>query len=90
METAVDTMPTNPNRTKFLVGGLLILTAVVYLIVTSTIAGAYIMNEVTIAAVSWMLKNNIDPPVFKSANLDGSKEHNNSLRERYSAPRTLW
>jgi len=57
---------------------------------TSTITGAYIMNEVMIAAVSWMLKNGIEPPVFKSANLDGSKEHNAKLRDRYNAPRRLW
>ncbi len=57
---------------------------------TSTITGAYIMNEVIIAAVSWMLKNGVEPPVFKSANLDGSKEHNAKLRDRYNAPRKLW
>lgn len=57
---------------------------------TSTITGAYIMNEITIAAVAWMLNNDIEPPVFKSANLDGSKEHNQKLRERYAAPRKLW
>jgi uncharacterized phosphosugar-binding protein len=57
---------------------------------TSTLTGAYIMNEITIAAVRWLLENNIEPPVFKSANLDGSKEHNAQLRARYSAPRRLW
>jgi uncharacterized phosphosugar-binding protein len=57
---------------------------------TSTITGAYIMNELTIAAVEWMLKNDVEPPVFKSANLDGSKEHNRALRRRYRAPRILW
>ncbi|UCD57514.1 MAG: SIS domain-containing protein [Candidatus Hydrogenedentota bacterium] len=57
---------------------------------TSTITGAYIMNEITIAAVSWMLENDVEPPVFKSANLDGSKEHNEKLRRRHSAPRRLW
>ena len=57
---------------------------------TSTITGAYIMNEITIAAVSWMLENGAEPPVFKSANLDGSKEHNEALRSRYSVPRKLW
>jgi len=57
---------------------------------TSTIAGAYIMNEMTVAAVEWMLKNGVEPPVFKSANLDGSKEHNRALRRCYSAPRILW
>lgn len=57
---------------------------------TSTIAGAYIMNEITIAAITWMLENGAEPPVFKSANLDGSKEHNAALRARYNAPRILW
>ena len=57
---------------------------------TSTITGAYIMNEIIIAAVGWMLERGVDPPVFKSANLDGSKEHNAGLRERYNAPRKLW
>ncbi|MBI5116787.1 SIS domain-containing protein [Candidatus Poribacteria bacterium] len=57
---------------------------------TSTIAGAYIMNEIMIAAVEWLVRNGVEPPVFKSANLDGSKEHNEALRRRYSAPRILW
>jgi uncharacterized phosphosugar-binding protein len=57
---------------------------------TSTITGAYIINEITIAAVNWMLANGVEPPVFKSANLDGSKEHNRTLRESYSTPRILW
>lgn len=57
---------------------------------TSTITGAYIMNEITIAAVRWMTENHIEPPVFKSANLDGSKDHNEKLRNRYQAPRRVW
>lgn len=57
---------------------------------TSTITGAYIMNEITASAVRWMLANGVEPPVFKSANLDGSKEHNETLRSRYNAPRRLW
>ena len=57
---------------------------------TSTITGAYIMNEITIAAVAHMLAKGVEPPVFKSANLDGSKEHNDALRARYSTPRILW
>ncbi|RJP64304.1 MAG: sugar isomerase domain-containing protein [Candidatus Abyssobacteria bacterium SURF_17] len=57
---------------------------------TSTITGAYIMNEITIAAVCWLLDHGIEPPVFRSANLDGSKEHNDNLRSRYTAPRSMW
>lgn len=40
MSTTLDNMDSNPGRSKFLVGGLLILVAVVYLIISSTIAGA--------------------------------------------------
>ncbi len=57
---------------------------------TSTITGAYIMNEVMIAAAGWLIEQKIEPPVFKSANLDGSKEHNRQLRTRYRTPRILW
>lgn len=40
MATTLQEQGANPNRTKFLVGGLLIVAAIVYLIVSSTIAGA--------------------------------------------------
>ncbi|KAA3643541.1 MAG: cytochrome c maturation protein CcmE [Chloroflexi bacterium] len=41
MATTLDAQPiANPNRSKFILGGLLLLVAVVYLIVSSTIAGA--------------------------------------------------
>jgi cytochrome c-type biogenesis protein CcmE len=40
MATTADMQFDNPSRSKFLVGGLIILAAVVYLIVSSTIAGA--------------------------------------------------
>lgn len=40
MSTTIDTIDNDPGRRKFLVGGLLILVAVVYLIISSTIAGA--------------------------------------------------
>ena len=41
MATTIDAQSmTNPNRSKFIVGGFLILIAVVYLIVSSTLAGA--------------------------------------------------
>jgi uncharacterized phosphosugar-binding protein len=57
---------------------------------TSTITGAFIINEVMISAAEWLLKNGIEPPIFKSANLDGSKEHNTRLRDRYNAPLRNW
>lgn len=57
---------------------------------TSTITGAFIINEIMISAAQWLLKNGIEPPIFKSANLDGSKEHNARLRGRYNAPLRNW
>ena len=40
MTSITDAQPSNPDRGKFILGGLLILAAVVYLIVSSTFAGA--------------------------------------------------
>ncbi|RJP16630.1 MAG: sugar isomerase domain-containing protein [Candidatus Abyssobacteria bacterium SURF_5] len=57
---------------------------------TSTITGAFIMNEIMISAAQWLSENGIQPPIFKSANLDGSKDHNLRLRNLYDAPLRLW
>jgi uncharacterized phosphosugar-binding protein len=57
---------------------------------TSTITGAFIINEVMMSAAKWLVEKGVEPPVFKSANLDGSKEHNAQLRNRYNAPLKLW
>ena len=57
---------------------------------TSTITGAFIINEIMISAAEWLLENGMEPPIFKSANLDGSKEHNARLRDRYNAPLRNW
>lgn len=57
---------------------------------TSTITGAFIMNQIIISATQWLIEHGIEPPVFKSANLDGSKQHNDELRSRYNAPARLW
>lgn len=56
----------------------------------STITGAYIMNCVTIEAVQWLLDRGVDPPIFRSANLDGSAAHNAALRSKYLSRRKLW
>ena len=57
---------------------------------TSTITGAYLMNCVMIQAVQWLIDNGVDPPIFRSANLDGSAEHNSALRSKYLSRRKLW
>lgn len=57
---------------------------------TSTITGAFIMNCVMVEAVQWLVAAGIDPPIFRSANLDGSAEHNAALRSKYLSRRKLW
>ncbi len=57
---------------------------------TSTITGAYVMNCIMIEAVQWLLDHGVDPPIFRSANLDGSAGHNATLRSKYLSRRKLW
>lgn len=57
---------------------------------TSTITGAYLMNCVVVEAVAWLVRHHIDPPIFRSANLDGSARHNAELRAQYLSRRKLW
>ncbi|MBT2686674.1 SIS domain-containing protein [Bacillus sp. ISL-47] len=49
----------------------------------SSIAGLAIVNSVMVEAVEIMLKNNFDPPIFKSGNVDGAEDHNRKLVEKY-------
>ena len=57
---------------------------------TSTITGAYLMNCVMIEAVQWLLDRGVDPPIFRSANLDGSAAHNLALRNQHLSRRKLF
>ncbi|GLB60075.1 SIS domain-containing protein [Cytobacillus sp. NCCP-133] len=49
----------------------------------STIAGMAIVNSIIAEAVELMLKSGFQPPIFKSGNVDGAKDHNRTLVERY-------
>ena len=50
---------------------------------TSTAVGTSLINAIVIEAVERLLADNIVPPVFMSANLDGGDEHNRKIFEEY-------
>lgn len=49
----------------------------------STVVGTAIVNGIMVEAINKMLKNNINPPIFKSGNADGASEHNRKLINKY-------
>jgi uncharacterized phosphosugar-binding protein len=51
---------------------------------TSTVVGAFLLNAAVVETVRLLLEKGIEPPVFRSANLDGSDQHNQRLMARYS------
>lgn len=51
---------------------------------TSTVVGAALLNAAVVETVRILLERGLEPPVFRSANLDGSEEHNKQLMRRYS------
>lgn len=50
---------------------------------SSTVIGATIMNSIICGVVEELLKLNIIPPIFYSANLDGGDEKNKKIFEEY-------
>ncbi len=50
---------------------------------TSTAVGVALINALVIEAVELLLAENIVPPVFVSANLNGGDEHNEQMLEAY-------
>jgi uncharacterized phosphosugar-binding protein len=49
----------------------------------STVLGAALMNAVMVEAIQYILDQGGQPPVLKSANLDGSDEYNAAVMARY-------
>lgn len=49
----------------------------------STVIGAAIVNGIMVEAIRLMVENNFVPPIFKSGNADGAKEHNRELIDKY-------
>jgi uncharacterized phosphosugar-binding protein len=50
---------------------------------SSSIIGLTIINSIMVGAIDRLIELNIDPPIFKSGNIDGSDEHNQKLIETY-------
>lgn len=50
---------------------------------TSSVVGCMIVNMVVISTVDHLLKLGIEPPVFRSANVDGGDEANKIIFEKY-------
>ncbi|QKS69790.1 SIS domain-containing protein [Paenalkalicoccus suaedae] len=50
---------------------------------TSTVIGAAIVNSILVEIVELLLAKGIDPPIFYSANIDGTKAHNDAIFEAY-------
>lgn len=49
----------------------------------STVVGAFLLNAITAQVIENLLLEGITPPVFMSTNLEGGKEHNDLVLERY-------
>lgn len=49
----------------------------------STITTATILQAVTLRSVELMLERGYNPPIYKSQNIDGGREYNEELEEKY-------
>ncbi|WP_161485732.1 SIS domain-containing protein [Gracilibacillus timonensis] len=51
---------------------------------TSSIAAAYLLDSVVLQAIENLVNKGIEPPIMKSANIEGGREYNESLLEKYN------
>jgi len=51
----------------------------------STITGAFLINSLVLRTVEGMIDRNMKPPILRSLNLDGAKERNRELMEKYQS-----
>ncbi|MFC0560732.1 SIS domain-containing protein [Halalkalibacter alkalisediminis] len=57
---------------------------------SSSIIGLTIINSIMVGAINRLLELGLDPPIFKSGNIDGSDEHNQKLIEQYKDRITMF
>lgn len=50
---------------------------------TSTVSGSFIANSIYIRTCEKLLERGIDPPVYRSGNIDGASDYNNDLVEKH-------
>lgn len=56
----------------------------------SGVAGLYILQAIVVQTVQNLLERGIEPPVFRSGNLDGSQEFNKKIAQKYMNRMKLW
>lgn len=50
---------------------------------TSSIAVAHIASMMTLQSIEILREREVNPPIYKSANIDGGREYNQTLRQKY-------
>jgi uncharacterized phosphosugar-binding protein len=56
----------------------------------SGVAGLFIIHTLIVQAIQDLIERGVQPPVFRSGNLDGSDEFNQHLLERYQGRVKIW
>ncbi|MQS75149.1 SIS domain-containing protein [Companilactobacillus halodurans] len=51
---------------------------------TSTVSATLLLQQVIFEAIKLMVKKGFNPPVYKSANIDGGPEYNENLENKYA------
>jgi len=57
---------------------------------SSGVIGLYILHSIIVQAIQNLKDDGVDPPVFRSGNLDGSDEVNKKLLKKYHGRVKLW
>lgn len=50
---------------------------------TSSISAAFLLNSVVLHAIEKLVSKGIEPPIMKSANIEGGREYNEALMNKY-------
>jgi uncharacterized phosphosugar-binding protein len=56
----------------------------------SGVAGTFILHSIIVQTIQNLLESGIDPPVFRSGNLDGSDQFNSQFLQRYRGRIKVW
>lgn len=56
----------------------------------SGVAGLFIMHTIIVQAIQNLLERGVEPPVFRSGNLDGSDAFNRQFLQRYKGRIKVW
>jgi uncharacterized phosphosugar-binding protein len=56
----------------------------------SSVTGLYILHALTVQTIQFLRDDGVEPPVFRSGNLDGSDIVNKEQMEKYRGRIKLW